>query len=160
MNCPEIRIGCGAIETNQWPLVLISNFEFELDRDFGGVYEFYSGSKLLGIITGSKLEILRGYAGDGYSPVISLFDCWIRLTPTPKCGFAPAVIHDFTRQFLNTPGCPWDRKQTDDWFYNCLRRGGEPRTGIFHRAVAGPLGTAYIWATRKVDPQLRIVKIS
>jgi hypothetical protein len=160
MNCPEIRIGCGAIETDQWPLVLTKAQIFETDRDFGGTYHFYSGDKLLAIHKLSLLVILGGYASDGYSPVKRLFGKWIRFVRTPKCGFGPAVIHDLTRQFLNTPGCPWDRKQTDDWFYNCLRRGGEPHTGIFHRAVAGSLGTAYIWMTRKTDPQLRIVKIS
>jgi hypothetical protein len=148
------------METDQWPLVLTRLLALDIDRDFGGVWHCYSGERLLGILNHQKIIILPAYAGDGYSPVIRFLGRWIRLTPTPACGYAPAIGHDFTRQFYHVTGCPWTRRDSDNWFYNWLRRGGEPRVGIFHRAVAGPLGTAYIWATRKKDPQLKIIRIS
>ena len=160
MTCPRIHIGDGASETDKWPLVLTRLLTLEIDRDFGGVWHCYSGRHLLGVLANRQIIIFPAYAGDGYSPVIRFLGRWIRLTPTPACGYAPAIGHDFTRQFYHVTGCPWTRRDSDNWFYNWLRRGGEPRTGIFHRAVAGPIGTAYIWLTRKKDPQLKIIRIS
>lgn len=86
-------------------------------------------------------------------------DPWLRLTPTPKCGFGPAILHDIARQFSRVSGCPWDRQQTDDWFFNCLIAGGVPerRAGLYHHAVAGTLGDIYIALTRKTDPNLNIL---
>ena len=165
MNCPLILINSGAVANRSWPLTLTEDVAFCVDQYYGRKLAFYSGGKLIATYINGVLTVKAGYALDGYSPVISCpFFCdpedpWLRLTPTPKCGFAPAILHDITRQFLNVPGCPWDREQTDEWFYNCLIAGGtsKRRAGVYHHAVAGPVGDIYIKATRSVDPRLTII---
>lgn len=164
MNCPKILIGDGAACTDEWPVLFTRHAKFHVELYIAGRFEFYSGEKLLATLENGELEIMTGYSCDGYSPVVWLpiVRKWLRLTPTPKCGFAPAALHDFTRQFFPVVGCPWTRIQTDNWFFNCLLAGKvhPALSGIYHQAVAGVVGTAYIRLTRKSDPKLRIVHIA
>ena len=167
MNCPHVTLGNGARANGSWPLLTTRDVAFTLDRYYGDPFMLLTGDKILASYFSGRLVVHAGYASDGYSPVISYpfsrdpQDPWLRLTPTPQCGFAPAILHDITRQFLNVPGCPWDREQTDTWFFNCLVAGGmsRRRAGIYHHAVAGPIGDVYIKATRSVDPNLHISSI-
>ena len=163
MNCPQITIGNGATANGSWPLITTRDAAFTLDRYYGDPFRLVTGEQILATYINGRLVVHSGYASDGYSPVISapwmpFNDPWLRLTPTPKCGYGPAIIHDITRQFLNVPFCPWDREQTDDWFFNCLTSGevSKRRAGVYHYAVSGIAGDVYIKATRKVDPNLRI----
>lgn len=164
MNCPNVTIGHGATANGTWPLVTTRDVAFSLDRYYGNPFSLRTGKKILASYFSGRMIVHGGYASDGYSPVISapwkrFDDPWLRLTPTPKCGFSPSILHDITRQFLKVPFCPWDREQTDEWFFNCLTAGGvsERRAGLYHHAVAGTLGDIYIAATRKVDPNLNII---
>jgi hypothetical protein len=164
MNCPSVRIGNGATANGTWPLTTTRDVAYTLDRYYGNPFSLRTGDKILATYLSGRLFVHAGYASDGYSPVISapwkaFDDPWLRLTPTPPCGFGPSILHDITRQFCGVPGCPWDREQTDDWFFDCLIAGGVPRwkSGIYHRAVAGTFGDVYIALTRKVDPKLNIV---
>lgn len=164
MNCPSIHLGDGAYASSKWALVTTRLFSFDLGGKLKGSYKFFAGERLLASSYNSVIWLAEGYASDGYSPVVycPFFthddDPWIRLTPIPECGYAPAVLHDFTRQFLTASGCPWDRRQTDNWFYDCLEVGGVSKgmRGIYHGAVSGRLGSLYIKATRKIDQSLRI----
>ena len=165
MNCPLVTIGHGARADGPWPLLTTGDVGYNLDRYYGDPFSLRTGTKVLASYFSGRLIVHKGYASDGYSPVIACpvfcndSDPWIRLTPTPKCGFAPPILHDITRQFLGVPGCPWNREQTDEWFFNCLLAGGisRRRAGLYHRAVSGVLGDIYITATRKVDPNLNII---
>jgi hypothetical protein len=164
MNCPSVTIRNGARANGSWPLVTTRDVAFNLDQYYGLPFTLRTGTKNLASYLSGQLIVHEGYACDGYSPVLSCpfksdrSDPWLRLTPTPACGYAPAILHDITRQFLGVQGCPWDRKQTDEWFYNCLLAGGVSKrmAGIYHHAVAGSFGSLYIAATRKVDPDLNI----
>ena len=166
MNCPPVHIGQQAEVTQLWPLVLVEDVAFDTGRDYGATLLLCSGNKTLGTIHRGYLWAHAYYALDGYSPVFyapwkaASNDPWLRLTPTPACGYAPALVHDITRQFHNVEGCPWDRKQTDDWFFDSLIAGGVPkrRAGAYHHAVAGPIGDVYIALTRKADPNLHIIR--
>ena len=59
---------------------------------------------------------------------------------------------------MDTPGCPWTRQDTDAWFYDAMIAGGlhPHHAGIYHGAVAGPVGTAWLKLTRQPDPKLTI----
>lgn len=163
MNCPHVTIGEGATANGTWPLTTTRDVAFTLDRYYGNPFALRTGKQVLATYLSGRLIVHAGYSSDGYSPVIkaswkSLNDPWLRLTPTPKCGFAPSILHDIARQFTGIPGCPWNREQTDEWFYNCLIAGGVTNrmAGIYHHAVAGAFGDIYIAATRKIDPKLNI----
>lgn len=120
---------------------------------------FRSGDQILGeLFEDGWLEIRAGYACDGYSPTFRLFGKWIRLTPTPsRAGMFPAVLHDFTRQFCETPGSAWTRENSDIWFYDALIAGGESKkiAGTYYAAVSRTIGDFY-YSLRKHDPKLSI----
>ena len=147
-------------------MVTLTPTVLDLPYDLGALFYFYSGNKMLASHAYGKLTIYPGYASDGYSPVMKRpwfipgSDQWLRITPIPSCGLAPALGHDCVRQFLNTIGCPWNRQFTDDCFYNWLEQGGVSGAiaGAYHEAVAGITGSIWIWATSTPDPNLHIVK--
>jgi hypothetical protein len=160
MNRIKLTAGKDYEVTETWPMVLSRPVRFEIG-DLGANYDFLSGNQLLGFADRKGLVICDGYALDGYSPVIKLFGAWREITPVPRhAGHGFDVLHDFTRQFLKVEGCPWNRTQTDDWFFDGLVLGGESEriAGVYHHVVAGPVGSAYILFTRKTDPALRIVR--
>lgn len=147
--------------TARWPVRLLAAVPEKHLPIHAGPLEFRSGSQPLGRWDGRELTILPGYACDGYSPVIRVCGRWLRLTPTPRAGLWPAVLHDFLRQFLATPGCPWSREDSDEWFYNALTSGGLTNhlAGTYYGAVAGPFGSAFMRLTRRPDPALNIIPI-
>lgn len=165
MNCPRLTAGLDFAPTDTHPVVILRPIEARLSYDLGAVYQFFSGEKLLARHDAGVLTIMPGYACDGYSPVLRKprwmpgKDRYIRLTPTPRCGIFPAVLHDFTRQFSPVDGCPWNRERTDDWLYLSLVAGGcSEDAGIYHAAVAGYVGTTFIRLTTKPDPALVILR--
>lgn len=162
MNCPQLTHGIDYSPQGSWPVVLKRNVA-AVHHDLGYIYEFYSGDTLLARHDFGTTMLQAGFACDGYSPVIRLpFGKFLRLTPTPKAGMFPAIWHDFTRQFLDVPGCPWTRIQSDYWFYDALVAGGcNPHlAGTYYGAVAGVAGDAFIALTRRPDPKLRIIRYS
>lgn len=159
MNCPHLKPGKDYEPQGRHPVVLLRNICTHIGRDPGAFFEFYSGPHLLGYTEYTRLTICKGYACDGYSPGFWLGRKYIGLTPTPKAGIFPAIGHDFTRQMAWLDYCPWNRKDTDVWFYNWLVAGGtNPHiAGTYYRAVAGLTGSAFIAMTKKRDPRLRVV---
>lgn len=153
-----ITIGDGAHETPKWSAVL--DVDFSRPTPYKGIHlGFFKGNQMLGELKpNGELVTKARYACDGYTPCFRLFGKWIRITPTPKAGFVPAFRHDLTRQFLDVEGCPWTRKDSDDWFHQDLIEGGEPKwkTNIYHRAVSGIAGNVWIAISRKIDPELKI----
>lgn len=168
--------GLDFVVGEDWPVVMTRDFRIPLTRDFGASYHLLKGGNTLAVLEHHSLTLKAGYACDGYSPVVKRpwwipgRDPWIRFTRMPKCGLAPALGHDPLRQFLDVSvydadgmahePCPWDREYTDDEFFNWMALGGIGRheAGLYHRGVAGPLGTAYIWFTRKPDKSLSIIR--
>lgn len=165
MNCPKLTTR-DYKAVGYWPVVLQRKVA-AVHEDLGAIYRFYSGHQLLGHHEGGTTMLQKGFACDGYSPVIRI--PWgkgryrfIKLTHTPKsAGLFPAVWHDFTRQFSYVDGCPWARDQTDWWFYDSLVKGGvNPHiAGTYYGAVAGLAGDVFIRMSRKPDPLLWIEKI-
>lgn len=158
MTCPLLQPGIHYQSSERWPVILIAAVGTPLPIQSPPL-DFYAGERHLARWDGRIFTVLQGYACDGYSPVVRMFGRWVRLTPTPRrAGLWPSVLHDCLRQFLLTPGCPWTRQDSDAWFYDALLAGGldRHRAGIYHGAVAGPLGSAWIALTRTPDPSLRI----
>jgi hypothetical protein len=158
MMCPSLQPGTHYATTDRWPLVMTAAVGCQLPIQAEPL-DFHSGDLHLARWDGRFFTVLPGYACDGYSPVIRLCGRWVRITPVPKAGLWPAVLHDALRQFQAVAGCPWTRRDTDAWFYDALLAGGlhPHHAGIYHGAVAGPLGTAWMSLTRRVDPRLSIV---
>lgn len=154
MNCPPIKWH----ETPKWSVILADPVGTFLPIK-GQHRIFRSGDVILGeLFEDGWLEIRAGYACDGYSPTFRLFGKWIRLTPTPsRAGMFPAVLHDFTRQFCETPGSAWTRENSDIWFYDALIAGGESKkiAGTYYAAVSRAIGDFY-YSLRKHDPKLSI----
>jgi hypothetical protein len=155
---PPLIEGIDWIETPRYSVVLRRQQTYQIPL-YGHNLDFYAGDLRLGWLNEfGILCILPGYACDGYSPCIKILGKWIRLTPTPKAGMFPAVLHDFTRQFCDTAGCPWNREQTDTWFYNAMVHGGSNKhiAGIYYGAVSRTIGNIY-HHFRKHDPTLEII---
>ena len=166
MKCPYLIEGRDWEAVGDWPVTTFRDIAIELPLDLGRVYEFRAGTKLLARHDAGIIILFRGYSCDGYSPVIRRprwmpgKSKWLRLTPTPRCGMFPAIAHDFFRQFLGVDRCPWTRKDADDWFFNALIGGRcTNAAGVYHSAVSGFLGDAFISLTRKPDPSLSITSI-
>ncbi len=166
MNCPRLIEWRDYEPCGNWPVVLLRSVTAALPFDLGAYYEFRTGETLLAHHHSAMLTIEAGFACDGFSPVIRK-QAWmpgknrfLRITPTPPCGMFPAILHDLTRMFLGVDRCPWTRKNSDDWFFDALVAGGcSNRAGIYHQAVAGAIGDAFINLTREPDPHLAITRI-
>jgi hypothetical protein len=158
MTCPILHPGTHYRTSDRWPVIMTAVVGSALPIQSPPL-DFHAGPLHLARWDGRIFSVLPGYACDGYSPVLRVLGRWLRITPTPRAGLWPAVLHDCLRQFLLAPGCPWTRQDTDSWFYAALAAGGLHRhhAGIYHGAVAGPLGTAWIALTRTPDRSLRIV---
>lgn len=156
---PQISIGDGLYETRRYACVVSRPVVTRIPI-YGLDLSFRSGCQELGrLYPDGELVIKDGYACDGYSPTIRFFGSWIRLTPIPKrAKYFPAIFHDFTRQFVNTDGCPWTSHQSDMWFYDLLVSGGENRqmAGTYFGAVNGLAGMVFTKLTGSHDPSLRI----
>lgn len=144
---------------SKWAVVLTQDVSVSMPL-YGVSQYFYCGEQLLGKLSaGGVLTICKGYACDGYSPTLRIMGRWVKFTPTPRAGLFPAVLHDFTRQFLPVSGCLWTIKDTDTWFYNALVEGGVSKhvAGCYYSAVSGAIGTIWARLTRGHDPSVQIV---
>lgn len=165
MNCPTLIAGVNYKETDDYPFVSLRKMAVTLPYDLGAKFLLKTGNQVLGYHDRGVLTVCEGYASDTYSPCIKRpwyipgKSRYLHVTPVPKsAGFAPAILHDMTRQFFPVPGCPWTREDCDDWFYNMLLAGGESEliAGIYHEAVAGLTGDLWIAATRSSNAALSI----
>lgn len=156
--CPPIILGEHYRIGRRWAVMMTADVSTPLPITAAPL-DFLSGDQRLVTWDGERLHVLAGYACDGYSPVIRLCGRWIRITPIPPAGLWPAILHDALRQFVGVPGCPWNRRNSDDWFYDALITGGIWRhhAGLYHAAVAGPVGSAWLHLTLRPDPSLRII---
>jgi hypothetical protein len=127
---------------------LCCDLELDLGMGYPGIHEFCHDSNLWGILRDDRLTIMAGYASDLCSPGFYLFGKWYG-TPS-KGAELPAFLHDFARQFMrpNVACSPWDRKGSDDLFYNALRMMRHPLAGTYHGAVAGPIGDLWMRLNR------------
>lgn len=129
--------------------VVVKRFVVDLEKGFKGRHEFkhYNGFHL-GSLNDDLLTINEGYTSDLASPAINVLGKWIG-TPTGRREGPGVIIHDFTRQTMRIPCSPWDRKITDDLFYDALVLCGSRLAGVYHAAVSGFAGDLFLRFTQK-----------
>lgn len=134
--------------SRKYRAVTTCDIVLDLGMGYVGSHEFRTkDNRLLGILNDDRLTIFAGYASDLCSPGWYFLGRWYG---TPSKGMElEAILHDFARQVMDTPCCPWDRHGSDDLFYNCGKmRGHGMKIDLYHGAVAGPVGSLWIWLNR------------
>lgn len=160
MNPLNLTLGKDYVTHPDYRFVTVRAITFDLGMGLEGNFEFRDGKKLIAVLNNDDLTIATGYAWDGNSPAFCWFKRWWSPTPTLKCGFGPSLAHDFTRQFHRVAGCLWTREDTDTLFYKLIVAGGSSElAGLYHYFVSSKIGTAYIAATYKENPDLKVIKI-
>lgn len=136
-------------KTRKYPVVLTRPFSWQLFKTYKSA-AFYQDDQLLGMIIGDTLTIEIGYASDGYSPK--------GITPVPRCGLAPAVIHDFLRQMSEVRDSVVTRKDADDEFEFAMTRLGASNwvAKLYRGVVSSPIGWAYSALRKKPVTVLQI----
>lgn len=134
------------VEGGTYRFVFTSRLIVDLELGLKGSHSLCDGDHEWATLNGDILTILPGYAFDGCSPAIRLFGRWYG-TPTPHKAVPAAGVHDALRGYLGLPCLAYTRKDTDDVFWDLLKDQGFPLGSIYHAAVAGPIGSLYIWLT-------------
>lgn len=157
-SCPHINRSDWHT-TPRWRVVLERDVRFTLPRKLGHLDLWADGYHLASMV-GYVLTIHKGYACDGYSPVVRTCGRHIPLTPTPSCGLGPAILHDLLTQFDSLDSCPWTRAESNQWFRESMEAGDSPIAAkLYYAAVSGPLGHAFMAiAKSRVTQKLRIFK--
>lgn len=135
--------------SREYRAVLTADAKVYLGMGYSGRHEFCSeDGTLRGVLENDMLTLRAGYASDLCSPGYYLFGKWFG-TPS-KGAEIPAFLHDFARQFMrpNVACSPWDRKGSDVIFYNALTMVKHPLRDIYHGAVAGVFGNAWMALNR------------
>ena len=126
--------------------VLVEDWKVDLQMGLRGYHELRDNDSLWAVLHDDLLTVMAGYACDGCSPAWRVFGRWYG-TPTPPGAIGPAIVHDVLRGYLGLPCLKYDRKFTDDVFYNLLKRSGFEWGDVYHGAVAGFWGNVYIKMT-------------
>jgi len=132
----------------KYRFVLAEDYALDLDMGWTGEHVFCDAGRTFATLNGSVMTIFAGYAFDGSSPAFKICGKWFG-TPTPDSVVAAALVHDCLRQFMPLDCVPYNRKDTDDCFFNIMRANGWKATSIYHGAVAGIFGTIFIRLTNK-----------
>jgi hypothetical protein len=134
--------------SRKYRAVLACDLVIDLGAGFRGHHEFQHQETLWGVLDDDRLTIFAGYASDLCSPGFYFCGRWFG-TPSKGAELA-AFLHDFLRQFMapNLACSPWDRAETDRLFYNAMTMLGFRGRDIYNGAVAGPLGSLWIWLNK------------
>ncbi len=138
----ELRYTSGG----RYRFCLTADLAVDLGLGLNGNHVLRDGETDWAILRGDILTIFEGYAFDGCSPAWQIFGRWFG-TPTPRKAVAAAAVHDCLRGYLGLDCLHYTRKDTDDVFWNMLKAEGFPMGGVYHGAVAGPIGSLYIRLT-------------
>lgn len=123
----------------------------DLRKGFRGYHEFTEWGHLFAILDDDRFTICGGQGSDLCSPAVKIGPFWLGTPSGPHEALA-AWVHDTTRRALRAGCSQLTRKITDDLFYDFLVAARSRWSRIFHGAVAGPLGTAYMkLATPKLN---------
>lgn len=107
------------------------------------------------ISNAGEITVASGYAWDGCSPKIKVFDLWLIGTPDgilnistgqPKTYYA-SLIHDALCQFQNHPSMPYSRSEIDQIFLERLQQDGFKLAKCYYWAVRA-FGSVYNWFTQ------------
>lgn len=126
---------------------LKADLAIDLRKGYRGQHVFCLDGIPFATLNDDLFTTLSGYRSDLCSPAVKIRGRYIG-TPTTRHEVAAAFTHDAMRTALGCPCCPFDRKITDDTFYDLLLESGSRWTPIYHGAVAGIIGSFYIWLSR------------
>lgn len=127
---------------------------FRLDRDWA--FQDRTGHTRLVLTTEGEITVIKGYAWDGCTPKVCLFDVLLGtpdgvvyvLTGRPKTYYA-SLVHDALYQFL-PDGLPLSRAQADRCFLMLMTEHEFALRRLYYAAVRA-LG----WLTRPVTRRIR-----
>ena len=123
--------------------------QYDLQKGYKSRHTFiHDNGFVLGSVIGDILTINEGYTSDLASPAIRIFGKWVG-TPTSERELDGVILHDFLRQTMRVLCSPWNRKDTDDLFYEALLEGGSKRAGLYHWAVSSAPGDLFLKLTTK-----------
>lgn len=121
----------------------------DLQKGFKGTHKFYDKrGRYIALLVDDELTIFEGFEWDLASPAFRVGRKWLG-TPTSDREVAATMLHDFARGLLGHACCPWNRKHTDDFFYDLMELQHSRVSRLYHWFVANPVGTLYIKLTYK-----------
>lgn len=119
----------------------------DLQKGFKGTHKFYDkAGRYVAMLVDDELTVFEGFKWDLASPSFRVGRKWFG-TPTSEHEVAATLLHDFSRGLLGCPCCPWNRKHTDDFFYDLMELQHSRLTKLYHWFVSNPIGTLYIKLT-------------
>jgi len=129
--------------SEKWVFELEQDFSWESGFTFTDDFAFKdkAGIVRLVLLRDGKVTVNKGYAWDGCSPKICIFDVLIGTpdgavdsrTRKPKTYYA-SLVHDALYQFL-PDGVPLTRKQADGCFLRLMTETGFAPRHLYHLAV-------------------------
>lgn len=129
--------------------VLVSDFVVDLQKGYKGYHEFSSlEDGIFGTLDDDFLTIKNGYKSDLCSPAKHIGKKW-HGTPTSEREAPGAFIHDMARRVCRLQCVPFDRKDTDDFFWDALHLTNSRLKRTYHFFVSSFVGTVFIWFTLK-----------
>lgn len=132
---------CQNIE--KWVFELVQDFSWESGITFADDFAFKdkTGIVRLTLLRNGKITVNKGYAWDGCSPKVCIFDVLLGTpdgavdsrTRKPKTYYA-SLVHDALYQFL-PDGVPLTRKQADGCFLRLMNETEFAPRRLYHLAV-------------------------
>lgn len=140
---------CQYTSTEKYRGVLTADFVVDLQKGYRGFHVLSSlQDGVFATLDDDILTMKAGYPSDLCSPAFRFRGKWYGTHSGPK--EAPgAFIHDATRRIYQLQCIPFDRKQTDDFFWDALRLTGSRLVRTYHFAVSSFIGTLFLWTTLK-----------
>lgn len=129
--------------------VLLADLVVDLQKGYRGFHQFSSlESGVFAELENDIFTIYDGFKSDLCSPAFRVFGKWVGTWSTEREAFG-SFIHDAARRVRRLPCCPFNRKDTDDFFFDALALKGSLVTKPYHYAVSSFIGTAFIKLTEK-----------
>lgn len=129
---------------------LTADFTVDLEKGYQGNHDFVSleNGFRFASLHDDFFTLYTGYASDLCSPAVRIGRKWLG-TPSSEKEKPGAYIHDAARQVMRLACCPWNRKDTDDFFWDALTVTGSRQRNTYHFAVSSVIGSVFMLLTRK-----------
>lgn len=129
--------------------LLVEDYVVDLEKGYRDRHVFANldGNKFM-TMDGDILTLHKGFRWDLCSPSFRFRNWWLG-TPSGPREAPGSAIHDATRRVMRLGCVPFDRKDTDDFFWDALGLSGSRVKRTYHFVVASPLGTLFIKLSKK-----------
>lgn len=127
--------------------VLTAPLVVDLEKGYKGEHTFSSlEDGTFATMEDDTLTLYVDFCWDGCSPAWYFKGRKIG-TPEGEAEIFASGIHDFARRVYLLACVPFDRKGTDDFFFDALALKKSKVKRLFHFAVSSFVGTFFIWIT-------------